>query len=285
MTFLERLSSPFSERVKSPIWGPFIVSWLIINWKVVYVTFFLSGEPLFPFNKLDLIVGLLSINSVLWMPLLALLVFLFIMPWCERQVLRYTEEQKKKALDIKLEISKKHSVPGIHYYSLKEAFETEKKRNAFADEEIAKGTAMIQEMDNNLRQAIQGRQVAEQRISSLESTIARFNERKNIGRVLNGRWLAIYDSNPPLEILIQNNIVSVFKGTVATHAFDLVCIDVDIANQHVQFCKFDAVNKRTYEFHDLKIISDTLLEGQVDRTMFVQLRKQVFTGAGNQAIS
>lgn len=41
---LEKFFTPFYERVKNPFMGSFIISWLIVNWRIPYVTFFLDNK-------------------------------------------------------------------------------------------------------------------------------------------------------------------------------------------------------------------------------------------------
>lgn len=52
------------ERTTSPLWGAFIFSWLICNWKIVFTVFVVSESKL-PINKIDYITA----NFINWKPL------------------------------------------------------------------------------------------------------------------------------------------------------------------------------------------------------------------------
>ncbi len=49
------IASILYERTTSPLYGTLIISWCIVNWKIIYVTLFVS-ESVLPKNKVDYIV-------------------------------------------------------------------------------------------------------------------------------------------------------------------------------------------------------------------------------------
>ena len=50
-------SSIFEERITSPFFGSFIFSWLVWNWRIPYLTFFVSQDSIKPFTKIEYIVA------------------------------------------------------------------------------------------------------------------------------------------------------------------------------------------------------------------------------------
>jgi len=71
----------FDERISSPFYGSLIVSWLLWNWKISYVTFFVDKEKITG-TKIDYIVN--NCNNIwhlLIFPLLSTGVILMILPY------------------------------------------------------------------------------------------------------------------------------------------------------------------------------------------------------------
>jgi hypothetical protein len=48
------------ERLVSPLYGSFILSWIIWNWKILYLTFFINQEMVKPQTKIDYILNYCS---------------------------------------------------------------------------------------------------------------------------------------------------------------------------------------------------------------------------------
>ena len=69
------------ERVTSPLFGTFIVSWLIWNWKIVYLTLFVS-ESNIEGNKIDYIASnYCDIHVLVTYPLISTLLLLTAIPF------------------------------------------------------------------------------------------------------------------------------------------------------------------------------------------------------------
>jgi hypothetical protein len=49
----DELKTTIKERLRSPLFGNFIVSWLILNWKIPYLTIFVSEEVLHGKTKIE----------------------------------------------------------------------------------------------------------------------------------------------------------------------------------------------------------------------------------------
>jgi len=69
------------ERTTSPFYGSFIISWSIWNWKIIYLTFFVSQEKI-DSNKIDYIVNNFSnIGNILIFPLTSSIFIITIVPF------------------------------------------------------------------------------------------------------------------------------------------------------------------------------------------------------------
>lgn len=69
------------ERTTSPFFGTVIISWLIWNWRVLYLTFFISEDKI-SCNKIDFILENYSdFNHIVFYPLLSTLILITIIPF------------------------------------------------------------------------------------------------------------------------------------------------------------------------------------------------------------
>lgn len=75
------ISAILYERTTSPLFGTFIFSWLLWNWKIPYLSFFVSENKL-QLNKVDYIVtNYNDIHYLLTFPLVSTLILLTIIPF------------------------------------------------------------------------------------------------------------------------------------------------------------------------------------------------------------
>lgn len=69
------------ERTTSPFYGRIITSWLIWNWRIIYLTFFIS-EKTIKLNKIDFILNNYSdVNHILTFPIISTFILLTIIPF------------------------------------------------------------------------------------------------------------------------------------------------------------------------------------------------------------
>lgn len=70
-----------NERIISPFWGSFIFSWLIWNWKIPYLTLFVSQDKV-DGNKIDYITeNLLGTRNLILYPLISTAIMLAVIPF------------------------------------------------------------------------------------------------------------------------------------------------------------------------------------------------------------
>ncbi|MCD0464233.1 hypothetical protein [Flavobacterium sp. ENC] len=75
------INSIFIERVSSPFYGTLIVSWLIWNWKIAYLTFFVDQKKI-SITKIEFIVKNYSdVWHLVYWPLISTLILLTIIPF------------------------------------------------------------------------------------------------------------------------------------------------------------------------------------------------------------
>jgi hypothetical protein len=78
--FYKSIKAILYDRITSPLYGTIIVSWLLWNWKIPYVTFFVSEENL-PNTKIDYILSTnKNIGPLIFYPLISALIIITIIP-------------------------------------------------------------------------------------------------------------------------------------------------------------------------------------------------------------
>lgn len=177
------ISSILYERTTSPFFGTFIFSWLIWNWKIPYLTFFISENKI-DSNKVDYIVKNYSnVNHLLTLPLISTIILLTIFPfisngayWLSLKFDNWKINQKNKIEDKQLltveqsielrEQIRKQEERFINLLSDKNS-EIESLRNQIA--EVSSQSISLNESDEN-----EIRRVAE-RIQSNESEMETFD--------------------------------------------------------------------------------------------------------------
>lgn len=97
------VSSTLYERTTSPFYGTFVLSWLIWNWKLPYVTLFIDADDLSS-NKIDYITDELNLCYALILPLASTLVFIGLMPFITNEAYRITLRFQKKRKEYKQKI-------------------------------------------------------------------------------------------------------------------------------------------------------------------------------------
>jgi hypothetical protein len=101
--FRKSIKEILYERTTSPLYGTFIISWLIWNWKIVYITLFVSEKQI-GLDKLTYIdTNLISMNNIIWFPILSTIVLLLIFPfisngayWLSLIFKRWRNDKKNK---------------------------------------------------------------------------------------------------------------------------------------------------------------------------------------------
>lgn len=69
------------ERTTSPFYGSFIISWCLWNWKIIYLTFFVSQDKI-DSNKIDYIINNFSeTKNIFLFPLISSIIIITIVPF------------------------------------------------------------------------------------------------------------------------------------------------------------------------------------------------------------
>ncbi len=183
---MEKISEFFKElkeRLSSPLFSSFILTWLIFNWKIIAdVLFYKNAElHLDGYNSyIDLIQKNSSTSNFLWKPLASALVYTFIFPFIRNIILAFNAWIKSWGNTWNLNISKSGKVSVTKYIELRNTYE---ERTELLEEVLKKESEYL---SNNEKLKNENFQLSD-RINDLESRIAKWNSFNNI-ELLNGDW-------------------------------------------------------------------------------------------------
>lgn len=192
MEFLKNLISPVSERVKSPFYGAFFISWLLVNWRVL-LAFFSGSELIEGVSKYQFIaIQLQYWDKTILYPISLSLIYLLILPWLDYLMFWYGELVKKAKTKRKLSIGKSYYVSGETYYNLWDRYKTQKEElgKALSEVEATEREAYDLQIDNSKK---------EDTITALTSELNKlrkeFEEKfkpKSLDEVMEGQWKHSY---------------------------------------------------------------------------------------------
>lgn len=115
------------ERVRSPLFGTFAFSWIAWNWRIIYISFFVS-EKVIP-NKLDFIHKyLFNANHIILYPFYSTLVFLLIVPFLSNGAFWLNLKFKKWRIDQKNQIENKQLLTIEKSIALREQIRNQEER-------------------------------------------------------------------------------------------------------------------------------------------------------------
>ena len=128
--FYKSIKSILHERISSPFYGSLIVSWLIWNWKIVYVTFFVDARIL-TVNKIDYIINNCNdFHHLVTFPIVSTVVLLTIAPFLTNGAYWVTMKFDQWRISIKNEIEQKQLLTieqslqlRLEYQQMEEKFE------------------------------------------------------------------------------------------------------------------------------------------------------------------
>lgn len=195
MKNLDNVLKPLGERISSPLYSTFLISWCVSNWKIFYVTFIIPPDHLSA-SKLDYIQSYLGDYCHMWIyPALFTGLFIFLFPRLEKEVLKFWYKNKadrKKIIVERLEQSPVSSEE--HRALLMKYVQRESDLTTFFQKEGA-WLAKKDELTSLYNEALKKSVEDEQRISGMTETISRFQSRTDIKQIFKDRWKLTYKSH------------------------------------------------------------------------------------------
>jgi hypothetical protein len=220
MEWLKNLVTPISERVRSPFYGTFIISWLIWNWQLVFA--FLSGETNvkglhiidFVFTRVNLSTFFGWLNAVIC-PLIMTIVYLFVISRIEVRVFEFLEKIKQEKLNKKYMVGRKYTVSGERHVDLLLSYNSQKDSLAKLEssliereEEIIKQEKLTNQIKSELNAKDKKYGDMMDRITSMENMLDKM-EHDKFQVVFNDTWVCFWrESGKGSEWLREEFVIS-----------------------------------------------------------------------------
>lgn len=193
MEWLKNLFTPINERVRSPFYGSFIISWLIFNWRVVYLLF--SKDDYFKgIHKLDYIGNFLDLSiwhnwgATVIFPLILALIYLFVIPVVDLALFGYLETNRQQKLQKKYTITKAYTVLGERHIELLLSFNTQKDRLAKLNDELFEKQEDFNKREIREKELERSLSVAEYEKNELKQKIILITDNR-LNQIFNGKWV------------------------------------------------------------------------------------------------
>ena len=102
--FRKSLNAILFERVTSPLYGAFITSWTIWNWRILYLTFFVSENKISS-TKIEYITSNFNdVNHLVWFPLISTLLLIVLIPLVSNGAYWVMLKYKKARIELKQKV-------------------------------------------------------------------------------------------------------------------------------------------------------------------------------------
>lgn len=122
------INSILYERVSSPLFGTFIISWLIWNWRICYLTFFVDSDKI-ELNKIDYIIkNFNQVEYLIWYPLISTAILITIIPFISNGAYWLSLRFSQWKIDQKKIVEKKQLLSIEQSIQLREQFSDMEKR-------------------------------------------------------------------------------------------------------------------------------------------------------------
>jgi hypothetical protein len=264
------------ERISSPIFSSFVVSWLIFNWKILVGLFFYNNNELKGdgYNSyLDFVSKNLSSSNTFLKPLVVALIYTFIFPFIRNCIHAFNSWIKAWGNVWNMSLSKTSKVSIAKYIQLREVYQ---KRTALLEEVLEKEGAYLKEYEEERNKVLQLTNEKNDTVNELQNWRT-FNDIAQ----LNGEWEIHYPDSERATIYrvrITNNIMQ-FLDIPPPNKNGSTTIRSFAHSPHATFLTLTTVfedehRKRSYHFFQLDILDDMkLLRGIEDDSIKIEFRR------------
>ena len=186
--FRKSINSILYQRVNSPFWGALVLSWVIWNWEIIYLTLFVSSEEI-EGTKIDYIKLYLAENqnNLIWWPLITLIVVLALLPfisngayWLSLKFKNWKVDQKR-ILEKKIPLSIEESIKlRSEIIKQEEAFETITKEK---NKKIIEQASQIKQLESDMIGLEKSISDLNEETTNQKNTIQKLKEREDFSKI------------------------------------------------------------------------------------------------------
>lgn len=291
--FFKSIKAILYDRITSPLYGTLIVSWLIWNWKIPYVTFFVSDTNLSE-TRIEYIVKNCSDSLTLfWLPLISTLILITIVPfisngafWISYQFdawkhSKKNELDKKQLLTIEQSIALRTELSGLEGRIEKQLnskdleikqlngqienfvnIVSEKEKLIFDREgEVIASQELVSGKDNEIKVLVQKNEELEMRILSNEDP---FPIIPDLRHYLSGKWLNEYTiegKTTKEKFELKNGNEYYINNILTFRIIDIKILYSDNFTPILEFNKHDVKNPNRNLINRIDISINDLFKG------------------------
>lgn len=273
MDFLKDLFSPITERIRNQFYGTFIISWLIVNWRI-WLAILSDPESLGGRDKMNYIadqIGIRQIDSLLLYPLIITGVYLFALPYLDYWIFIFTERRKNIKHAKRVELGQLHPVSGKKHMELLLRYNSEIDRLAKLNSDIEEKQAEINEQSSENQKIINENSILKDKIEDFEVKFKANQTSKLLSNVLKGEWLhknKRTNTNEELKIErynFENNEVKIIENRRAIPLYYVIITDFDPFEKKLKFAVIGNSKERDnigeIRLFELRKYSDALYKG------------------------
>lgn len=173
---ISNLIESFKDRIKNPLLGSILISWLVINWKPIYFVLFSSESISYRIQNYHDFQDFNSPWGII-LPLIIALVYFLLVPWALAglewlALFGYKIQIDRKFAKRKVEIRGKTSI-------IKDEVDLEKKKSNFR--ELEQKNQRIEALENQLEEKSNQLTIKDEEVANLESKVTSLDlEVKNL---------------------------------------------------------------------------------------------------------
>jgi hypothetical protein len=238
------IQKTLKDRVSSPLYGSFIISWLIINWQIPYVTIFESNTTLAQ-SKISFIKSYLQTHDfqTIWVPICTTLILVTLGPLFSYWALLLPENFRHKRVNYRAELQKDELI------------------NRFSEENKNK--------DQKILILTAAQQQHSQSLSGIKILTDVFQGRWRLRRTINGNfeYEIFFISQGDLYVKVTGDIGS--ETLLQEHQLESVSFYNDKSLTFTKRPLASGVN----QIYSVYKISEKLFEGHENQTIPVQIEK------------
>lgn len=179
--WLRDIKDQIGERMRSPLYGVFATSWIVSNWRAIYISLFESKKTLglskvdFIYYKLYPCCEFFTYGKLFIWPVIATIIYIWALPYLVHLAFVSTEKFKDSRKQEKLKILKASVVKGEIYLDLKKKYDDALKSYANVIEDSSNSVTRIRELEVKNAEAEIESEAKSTRITQLDSIVQSLN--------------------------------------------------------------------------------------------------------------
>jgi hypothetical protein len=277
---MEKLSDFFKtikDRLSNPLIASFLISWLIINWKIVIgvILYKITDLHLDGYvSYLDLVSKNIDTTNIFYHPLIVALIYTFIFPFIRNLIYAFNTWIIAWGNKLNLNLSKKSKVSMTKYLELRETYEG---RTKLLEKILDQESDYINENEKIKSEILVLRGEKNDAIQDLHSLKEKLQSSTD-SSILNGEWEFLHtgtDKAITNKWYIMNGVVDFIDNSTSEKKAYIKNF-FNYENRHISFfISVDMNGGQIYRYYYLDLLANgKILRGREDEKFTVEFRKR-----------